>query len=41
MEIIYNDGSILECSTIEFYGSDLYVDDYRIVSIDDVERIEA
>lgn len=41
MEIIYNDGSILECSTIEFYGSDLYVDDYRIVPIDDVERIEA
>lgn len=41
MVIIYNDGGILECNTIEFYGSDLYVDEYRIVSIDDVERIEA
>ena len=41
MEIIYNNGSILECSTIEFYGGDLYVDGYRIVSIDEVERIEA
>lgn len=41
MTIIYNDGSKLECSTIELCGNELFCDEYRIVPMCDVERIEA
>lgn len=40
MSIIFTDGSVLECNTIEIYGSKLYVDEYRIVDIYDVDRVE-
>ena len=40
MRIILTDGSVLECNTIEIYGSKLYVDEYRIVEMYDVNRIE-
>ena len=40
MRIIFYDGSELTCNTIEIYGSDLYCDEYRIVPMCDVERIE-
>lgn len=40
MRIIYTDGSILECSTIEICGNDLFCDDYRIVPVTDIEKIE-
>ncbi len=40
MKIIYTDGSVLTCSTIEICGSDFYCDDYRIVPMCDVVRVE-
>ena len=39
MQIVYCDGSILECSKIEIYGKDLYADDCYIVPLCDVEKI--
>lgn len=29
----------LDCSTIQIYGNDLYIDDYRVVNTYDVECI--
>lgn len=40
MKIIYNDGSILECSTIEISGNHIYADDIYVVNVDDIEIIE-
>lgn len=40
MTIIYKDGGMLECYTIEIYGSYLFCDDIYTVSTDEVERIE-
>jgi hypothetical protein len=40
MKIIYIDGSVLECNKIEILGSNLYCDDYRIVSVFDIDHIE-
>ena len=40
MKIVFVDGGEIECSEIEFSGSNLTVDGYRSVSVDDVERIE-
>ena len=40
MKIILTDDSVLECNTIEIYGSKLYVDGYRIVEMYDVDSIE-
>lgn len=40
MKIIYNDGSILSCSSVVFNGGDLEVDDLYSVPIGDIERIE-
>lgn len=40
MKLIYFDGSELSCETIEVIGNDFYCDDYRIVPISDIERIE-
>lgn len=40
MSIIFSDGGILTCETIEVCGDVLIADDYRIVDICDVERIE-
>ena len=41
MIIIMYDGSVLECNKIEIYGNELIADDYRIVPIIDVNRIES
>ena len=43
MKIIYYDGSILECNTIEFSGDgkSLIADDYIIVPLIEVVRIVA
>lgn len=40
MRVIYYDGSELECSTLYFTDKDLIADDYRIVPIIEVQRIE-
>lgn len=40
MIIIYNDGSTLTCDLIEISGSNLFIDGYRIVSIEDIMSIE-
>lgn len=40
MKIIYTDGSILTGYTIEFCGKKIIVDDYRVVDIDEIDRIE-
>ncbi len=40
MNIVLNDGSILSCRKIEIYGNTIVADEYRRVSIFDVERIE-
>ena len=40
MSIIFTDGSVLECNTIEICGSELYVDGYRVVDMCDVDSIE-
>ena len=39
MVIIYSDGSKLECSKVEFYGSTVYADDCYIVPMCDVDCI--
>lgn len=39
MQIIYCDGSILECSEIKIFDNDLYADDCYIVPLCDVEKI--
>ena len=39
MTVIYTDGSILECSEIEIYGNEIVCDEYRIVPINEVEKI--
>ena len=39
MKIIYTDGSVLTCNTIEVCGKDYLCDGYRIVPICDVEKI--
>lgn len=41
MKIIYNDGSVLTCNTIEVIGNDYFCDEYRIVPICDVDHIES
>ena len=38
--LVYSDGSTLTCDTIQICGSDFYCDDYRIVPICDIDRIE-
>ena len=40
MRIFLTDGSILECTTIQIEGNDLYLDDYRIIPIEEVDTIE-
>jgi hypothetical protein len=40
MNIIYKDGGILTCETIEVWGDVLIADDFRIVDLCDIERIE-
>lgn len=40
MKVILYDGSILECSTIYFEGNNIICDDYRIVPLMEVLRIE-
>ena len=40
MSIIFTDGSVLECNTIEICGSKLYVDGYRVVDMYDIDSIE-
>lgn len=40
MIIVYNDGSVLECNKIEFYGTLLYCDEVNIVDLCDVDHIE-
>lgn len=40
MSIIYKDGGVLTCETIEIMGDILIADEYRIVDICDVDRIE-
>lgn len=40
MIIIFNDGSTMTCDLIEPSGSNLIIDGYRIVSIEDVMSIE-
>ena len=39
MRIYFCDGSFLDCISIEICGDTLYVDEYRIVNICDVEKI--
>lgn len=41
MRVIYTDGSVLNCESIEICGSDLICDDYRIIPICYIERIES
>ena len=40
MKVIMYDGSILECSTVEFGYNTIICDEYRIVPIIEVLRIE-
>jgi hypothetical protein len=40
MRIFLTDGSILECSTIQIQDNQLYLDDYRILDIEEVDTIE-
>ena len=39
MRIYFTDGSYLDCNSIEFCGNTLFVDEYRIIDICDVEKI--
>lgn len=39
MTVIYTDGSRLECSEIEINGDKIICDEYRIVPINEVEKI--
>ena len=38
--ILFEDGEVLTCNTLEVNGTDLIADGYRIVSIFEIERIE-
>lgn len=40
MKIIYQDDSVLECSTIEISDRHLYVDDIYVIHVEDVKSIE-
>lgn len=39
MKIVYDDGSTLECGTIEIEGSTLIADEYYLVDVDEVREI--
>lgn len=41
MRVIYKDGSIAECSTIIFEGNHIICDDFWIILIEDIDRVEA
>lgn len=40
MKIIFIDESELTCNEITFSGNDLIADGYRIIPIDEIEKIE-
>ena len=40
MIITFTDGSTLTGSIIKFSGNEIIVDDYRIISLEEVESIE-
>lgn len=40
MTVIYKDGSILKGTTIARIGDALLVDDYRVVTLDEIELIK-
>jgi hypothetical protein len=40
MRIFLTDGSIINATTIQIQGDDLYLDDYRIIPTDEVDTIE-
>jgi len=40
MSIIFTDGGVLTCEKIEICGDIIIADDYRIVDLCEVERIE-
>lgn len=40
VKLIYNDGSVLTCYTIEDCGDAYFCDEYRIAYKSDIERIE-
>ena len=40
MRIVYKDGSVLTGNKIEIIGDTIYFDDYRYVSVWDVDCIE-
>ena len=40
IKVIFEDGGVLTGYTAEFYGTQLVVDEYRIVDICEIERIE-
>lgn len=39
MRIIFKDGSIADCSEIEFTGNSIVWDEYRYTYLDEVEKI--
>lgn len=40
MKIIFTDGGIFECTNIEFWNGYIVANDYAMIDLEEVERIE-